>query len=436
MTVLTRRGGVALVVSVTLLAGLTACVAPPKSPTAQVTGTISKSALKCGAGTGKAATGTPIEVRAVATASGGVDFSSAPIAATAYFKCLNANGGINGHPVDYKWQDDALNPTKSAQIAAQFGADSTVVADVGDATFIGCDVANDQFKKYGLYSITGVGVPESCFNSSNIAPINAGPRNSAIGVVQYLKSAGKAGRVFSIGLNTQGNGTWTEAGVEAYAKSAGVNIVGTALTNPTDSNFLPLLNKIKAANPTAVVIADPAPITASILAAAQKQGMKGDITWGCTASCYDAQFGQQIGSYWDGFVANSELALVDSKGPDNETWKSVLSAYAPSSAPRDTFSQAGFLAAKTFSEALIAAKLSTYDRASVSKVLLAIKGVKSDLLCSPWYFGEAAAHNANHDTRTAVVKNGVYQELTGCTPSGDPALSAIKANETAQGLAG
>ncbi len=62
-------------------------------------------------------------VGAIATASGGVDFSSSPKAAAAYFDCVNANGGINGRPIDYAYEDDAFDPTQTAQIAAGFAAD-------------------------------------------------------------------------------------------------------------------------------------------------------------------------------------------------------------------------------------------------------------------------------------------------------------------------
>ena len=348
---------------------------------------------------------------------------------------MNENGGINGRPIEYSFQDDALDPTKTAQLAAGYAADTSVVGLVGDATFIGCDVANAEYAKANLYSITGVGVPQACFNSSNIAPINAGPRNSAISILQYLQKEGLADRVFQVGLNTQGNGDWVAAGIDEYAEANGIDIVGSELSDPTESNWLPLLQKIKDANPTAVIIADPGPITAAILAAAEQQDARGDIAWACTASCYDAQFGQQIGAYWDGFIANSELQLVDADGTDNELWKSVMDAYAPSDAPRDTFSQAGFLAAKIFTDTLLGMD-GDIDRDTVSTAVQGITNYSSDLTCAPWYYGEADAHNANHATREAVIKDGLFVELAGCENVNDPALESIVAREKSEGLVG
>jgi len=435
MSAITARGALALASGALLLLTLSACV-PDDAGSGNAGGTTDKSELDCGLASGEVASGDPIQVGAIATASGGVDFSSAPKATAAYFDCVNDNGGINGRPIDYSYQDDALDPTKTAQLAAGYAADENIVGLVGDATFIGCDVANAEYAKGDLYSLTGVGVPQACFTSSNIAPVNAGPRQSAIQLLQYLEQENKADAVFQIGLNTQGNGDWVAAGINEYAEANGINIVGTELSDPTESNWLPLIQKIKDSGATSVIIADPGPITAAILAAVEQQDARGDITWMCTASCYDAQFGSQIGAYWEGFIANSELQLVDADGADNELWKSVMDAYADSDAPRDTFSQAGFLAAKMFTDALLELDPADITRETVSQAMLGITNYSSDLLCRPWYYGESNEHNANHSTRTAEIKDGVFTGLTDCIDSGDPALESILANEESEGLVG
>ncbi|MGH7073913.1 MAG: hypothetical protein ACREFD_06895, partial [Stellaceae bacterium] len=50
----------------------------------------------CGMNTGKAATGKPIPIGAVTSASGIGSFQEADLAVRAYFDCVNANGGIHG----------------------------------------------------------------------------------------------------------------------------------------------------------------------------------------------------------------------------------------------------------------------------------------------------------------------------------------------------
>jgi len=425
------RAGAVLLLSAALVA-LSGCTSPDR-PGGGASG---GSELACGLGNGQKATGTPLKVAALATQSGGVDFSSSPKSTKAYFDCVNDNGGINGRPIVYQIGDDALDPTKTAQLAAGFAADKDIVALVGDATFVGCDVANIELKKAGLFSITGVGVPQACFESSNIAPVNAGPRTSALATLQYFIRNNQASKFFALGLNTRGNGDWVADGIEKVAKAKGVDLVGNILNDPNERNWLPTISQLQQSGATSLVIADPAPITASILAAAEQQDAKGSIQWSCTASCYDAQFAEQIGSYWEGFVANSELQLVtETSGTDQKQWLAVMDKYAAKDAPRDTFSQAGYLAGKIFVDTLLkVSDPATLNRETVTKALLAIKGYTSDLLCAPWYYGEAEEHHANHATRMAKVENGKWVSAEGCQDVDDPDMDHIKQAEQSKGL--
>ncbi|WP_460775755.1 ABC transporter substrate-binding protein [Microbacterium sp. GXF7504] len=431
----TMKGLGALFVGATLAASLAGCVADEAAPGGGG-GTAAAGDVACGLGTGEAATGDPIKVGAIATASGGVDFSSSPVSAQAFFDCVNDNGGINGRPIEYSFEDDALDPTKTAQLAAGLAGDQDVVALVGDATFVGCDVANVEYAKAGLYSITGVGVPQACFESTNIAPVNAGPRTSALALVQYMEREGLLdGGFYSVGLNTRGNGDWVAAGIQEYTEEAGIDLVGETLSDPAESNWLPLVGQIQSSGASALVIADPAPITASILASAEQQDARGDIAWACTASCYDQQFAAGLGDYWEGFLVNSELQLVTATGGDSDLWNAVMDAYAPADTPRDTFSQAGFLAAKIFTDTLLEIDdPATLDRATVSEALLGITGYESSLLCAPWYYGEADEHHANHATRNAKMENGEWVEVEGCTEVEDPAMADILEREQSEGL--
>src|SRR6185437_10342970 len=59
------------------------------------------STSSCGSKPGVAATGTPIPLGAIATNQPGTSFTDIPNMAKAYFDCVNANGGINGHPIKY-----------------------------------------------------------------------------------------------------------------------------------------------------------------------------------------------------------------------------------------------------------------------------------------------------------------------------------------------
>jgi branched-chain amino acid transport system substrate-binding protein len=70
---------------------------------------------KCGTKPGVKATGTPIKLGAIVTKQPGTDFTDGAQMANAYFECVNDNGGINGHPIKYKWYEEQTDP---AQIRA------------------------------------------------------------------------------------------------------------------------------------------------------------------------------------------------------------------------------------------------------------------------------------------------------------------------------
>src|SRR5258708_122650 len=66
----------------------------------------------CGTKPGVAATGTPIPLGAIATNQPGTSFTDIPNMAKAYFDCVNANAGINGHPIKLYIATEHTNPAQ------------------------------------------------------------------------------------------------------------------------------------------------------------------------------------------------------------------------------------------------------------------------------------------------------------------------------------
>ena len=133
----------------------------------------------CGENTGKPATGAPIPIGAVTSMSGIGSFKEADLAVLAYFKCVNANGGIHGRPLSYHDEDDQSKLDVAAQAAKKLVDDEGVYALVGSTSFIEC-IANASY--YGKKNVleVGLGIPSQCFESKNIAEVNAGARQSGI----------------------------------------------------------------------------------------------------------------------------------------------------------------------------------------------------------------------------------------------------------------
>ena len=71
-----------------------------------------------------------------------------------------------------------------------------------------------------------------------------------------------------------------------------------------------------------------------------------------------------------------------------------------------SFSQMGFTHGPAARQALQAVKGDSYTIKTVNKAIKNIKGFKTDILCRPWYYGDAPLHIPNNVDWTTTPKNG------------------------------
>ena len=87
---------------------------------------------------GAAATGTPIVLGGMSSYSGVDIFPESPDAAKAYFDKINAEGGVNGHPIEFLTEDDGDVPEKTATGAKKLVEEKNVLAMVGGGSIVDC----------------------------------------------------------------------------------------------------------------------------------------------------------------------------------------------------------------------------------------------------------------------------------------------------------
>jgi len=393
----------------------------------------------CGLGNGQEATGDPIKVGAIVTNGSGVDFSSATDAATAFFKCVNANGGINGRPVEYIVENDELIPEKAGQVATKLVNDEQVVAIVASTSFVDCAVNGQLYDDSGYKIIYGVGTHAQCFNSPAIATTNTGPMLSGVGAAQYAVENLGAKKIYAIGGNIPNFGDYTIAGMEAYAEAAGVAFEGVIADIPVkDPGALAAQAAQVAGADGVVVMIIPVSEAIAIMKAAEAAGLVDATTWACATPCNDLGFADAVGSAWEGKIwTNSELNYTDSTGPDNQHWRQVMDEYGSPDDPRDNFSQAGFIAAKIFTDTVLQLDPAALSKETISAAISQIRNYETDLECKPWYWPpEGTEHYPNNADRTVVLQGGkqVEAENGGCFDIAFPGADALRAIETEQGL--
>jgi branched-chain amino acid transport system substrate-binding protein len=144
-------------------------------------------------------------------------FKEADDAARAYFDCVNANGGIHGRPISYHDEDDQTQLDVAAQAAKKLIADEGVYAMVGNASIIECIPNANYYLKENVLEV-GVGIPPQCYQSKNIAEVNARPRQSGIAGVDYARRVLGAKSVACTIPKFPGS-DWSCGGIEEWARN-------------------------------------------------------------------------------------------------------------------------------------------------------------------------------------------------------------------------
>lgn len=389
-----------------------------------------QSKLNCGLSNGKKAGGEPIQIGAIVGKSGPDDFSASASAASAYFKCVNENGGINGRPIEYTVLDDQWNPEMAAQAAAKLVKDRKVVAMVGSSSFVECGANAKMYAQEGVVSLAGVGVPRECFSAENYVPVNTGPRISATIAAMYAKEKYGSKKMACLIPNIPSLGNWACDGVKDWGKLNGVEVdvilVDPGSPDPTSTMLLAASKK-----PDTIVLNLPKGIMLPMLAAAEQQGLSKKMRFVSSTPAYNFDVPKAAGAAWNkNFDLHLEFMPVSSAGADNQNWKGVMDAYAAKTDPRDSFAQAGYLSARIATEALLKMDAKTIDRAGVTKAIKAVSGFKSDIMCSPFYVGNGKKHNANNSGPIAQIDGASFTQTTAkCMKSADPELADIYAAE-------
>jgi branched-chain amino acid transport system substrate-binding protein len=390
----------------------------------------------CGSNPGVAATGTPISLGTINTQQPGTDFSDISNMAAAYFACVNANGGVNGHPIQYHIEYDQSTPAQIAGEAKQLIQSDNVVGIVGVTDILECTVDEAYWKSVGIFEIDS-GIAPECWSTPNSAAVNMGPRYSSDGAVEYAIEKGAKKIVFDQS-NVPGTG-YIAAGPAAVAKANHVKIVQLTEDVPiTDASSVALKEVDDAGKNGAVILNYTPPEALLILQAAQKLGIEDRVkSWGCSTPCNTDFLAKSLGSAWNHkLFVNAELADPDgATGAEFALYKAILAQYGSAvSGGIGSFSQFGFVEAEFAVKALETIK-GAYTIASVNAAFEGIKNYHTAMLCQPWDYGKLPLHIPNNEDYTTTPDNGIMVVAQGChlISSADPQIAQYRKVAAAHG---
>jgi branched-chain amino acid transport system substrate-binding protein len=384
----------------------------------------------CGTKPGVAATGTPINLGAIDTKEPGTDFSDIENMAGAYFACVNANGGINGHPVKYFPLTEQTNPSQIASLAKQLVTSDHVVGIVGSSSIIECSVDAAYWKSEGIQGL-GAGIDPECWSTPNTASVNMGPRYSSDGAVSFVIAKG-ATKVAFDQSNVPGT-TYIADGPNALAAAAKVSIQDFTENVPLTNASSVALKLVTAAGPNGAVVLNFTPPEALlILQAAQKANLEDRVKyWACSTPCNTNFLAASLGPKWnDKLFVNAELTpLTNNNSTTAQLYLAILKQYGKDvSGGVGSFSQMGFVDAEIATHALESVT-GPYTIASVSKALQGVSSYNTGMLCQLFTYGNYSEHIPNNEDYTVTVDNGQMVSYQGCTPISnvDPQIAAYRA---------
>jgi branched-chain amino acid transport system substrate-binding protein len=390
------------------------------------------STAACGSKPGVAATGTPINLGAIDTKQNGTDFSDIENMTAAYFNCVNANGGINGHPIKYFPLTEQTNPSQIASLAKQLVTSDHVVGIAGSSSIIECTIDQGYWKSVGIYAL-GAGIAPECWSTPNTASVNMGPRYSSDGAVQYVLAQG-ANKIAFDQANVPGT-TYIAAGPNALAKAKGVTIQDFTENVPITSAASIAQKLVSAAGSDGAVVLNFTPPEALlILQAAQKLNLEDRVKyWACSTPCNTDFLATSLGPKWNNkLFVNSELAPLDGNTSQTaQLFDAILKQYGSNvSGGVGSFSEMGFVIGEIATHALESIK-GPYTIASVSAAFKALDSYNTGLLCQGFTFGNFPSHIPNNMDYTVTPNNGKFEQASNggqCTliSANDPQIAAYR----------
>jgi branched-chain amino acid transport system substrate-binding protein len=225
---------------------------------------------------------------------------------------------------------------------------------------------------------------------------------------------------------------YIEEGPRLVTEDAGLEFEGLKENVPIQDANSAALKAVQAAGDNGGVVLNFTPPEAlKILQAAQQQGLQDRVKWGCSTPCNTDFLAEALGDAWDGkLFVNAELNLITADAPDSNLYRQIQKEYAPD-IPLGSFSQMGFLEARIATEALLGVN-GEFTKESVNEAFKNVKNFETDILCEPWYYGEAPLHIPNNVDRTVTPEGGVMVEAEECFPISDvdPAIAQVREIET------
>ncbi|MEX3856690.1 ABC transporter substrate-binding protein [Paraburkholderia sp. BR10923] len=217
---------------------------------------------------------------------------------------INRDGGINGHPLQYVFEDSQSDPRQAVAIAQKFVDDKRILIELGDFSSPASMAASPIYQRAGLVQL-GFTNSHPDFTkggdfiwSPSVSQADAQPLLADLAVKQGFR------RVAVLFQNTD----WGRASKDVFVKAAaarGAQVIAAEGYQPTDKDFRATLLRVRDTKPDALVLISYYSDGAQIVRQARTSGITLPIV--AASSVYSPKFMELGGDAVNGVTTNTSF---------------------------------------------------------------------------------------------------------------------------------
>jgi branched-chain amino acid transport system substrate-binding protein len=341
-------------------------------------------------------------VGAVSSLTGPGASDASTQAAKLVFDAVNAAGGIQGRPIEYRVIDDQMNPAKAQEAANTLVNDPRVVALAGSSSVLECAVNHGRYAQAGLFSLPGAGVDPMCFSATHIAPLNAGPYVSTANALTFASKVLRHQKICVVSPSLPGMTEAFEQAVRAWAQRMSVPAPSLDVFQLEDP-LPPLVQRVAARGCEVVVYTGPGTAAIGWVQASRQVMPRTPVVM--LTSAYTSQAAKALERAGEGIYAMAEFDPWSSGTLQIMGWRRGLIAHQiePSS-----LSQGGHMAAQALVHALQGIK-GPVHRASVSQALQSMAPWRSGMTHQAFRVAAQGKHELNRSALPMHLDRGRWR---------------------------
>jgi ABC-type branched-subunit amino acid transport system substrate-binding protein len=355
---------------------------------------------------GTAAKGTPLQFGSIITLTGPVAFVANEQGLKAAVSCINASGGIGGHPIQISYCDDQASPTTADSCARSFSGKLAVIGNEGNGV--------DQSTYNIMAANNQAAIPTSVLGTADTTATNSFPPfggaiSEALGIAKTM-AKDKNNKVAILPVAVAA-GTLMANAICSTLKS-GVKNAACSISpvQPTATDLSPNVSAATAnGNPDAIASLIPATQCASMMSTIQTAGLTGKLGQYYSGTCFDPSVASTAGAAANStsypVETYSPLVASNSSKPDVKMFVNAMKRYQPS-AGLGVISQQAFAVPYLMKSAIQAIGVNNVSSKAILNWLKTAKNVP--VVGAPGTFTYGAAKR----TQTPQLSQGTVQMVT------------------------